>query len=67
VLCICAGAGSTLKAALPHTLQDFCSLALDALKSYKPEIKRLEHKNDGVQEDLSQHKALMRQALVGCA
>eukprot|EP00983_Pelagomonas_calceolata_P100754 1158607-Pelagomonas_calceolata.AAC.4 len=42
---------------------DFCSLALESLKSYKPEIKRLEQKNSNVVEDINEHKAFTRQAL----
>jgi|AntDeeMinimDraft_4_1070355.scaffolds.fasta_scaffold45869_1 hypothetical protein len=49
---------------VPFDAQDFCSLALESLKSYKPEIQRLEEKSGAVAEDVNQHKAFTRQALV---
>lgn len=45
-------------------LQDFCSLALETLKSYKPEIARLEAKNDDLTREVDAHKALTSQSLV---
>uniref|UniRef100_A0A6S8KGD7 Uncharacterized protein n=2 Tax=Dunaliella tertiolecta TaxID=3047 RepID=A0A6S8KGD7_DUNTE len=54
---------SVLTPGVTSSLQDFCSLALESLKSYKPEIKRLEQKNSNVVEDINEHKAFTRQAL----
>ncbi|KAF5839208.1 hypothetical protein DUNSADRAFT_1344 [Dunaliella salina] len=54
---------SVLTPGVTSSLQDFCSLALESLKSYKPEIKQLEHKNSIVVRDVNEHKAFTRQAL----
>ncbi|KAJ9518714.1 hypothetical protein QJQ45_018706 [Haematococcus lacustris] len=56
-----------LAAITPHVtdqLQDFCTLALDTIKVYKPELTRLDQKSDGIIKNIKEINATFSQTLV---
>lgn len=53
---------------LPRThlaMQDFCNMAVDTLRSYKPEIIRLDDRVDNIKNDLMKLDLGFRSSQVG--